>query len=126
MTSGIIDIIKQASQDANEASKPCNWSIGSVVSTSPLQIRVGDKMILPMAFLELTPFVSNHTVTMTVDHQTGETEGGSGEGSFDLHSHTYSGTKTFTVNNGLEVGDEVILLRQQGGQKYLVLCKRMV
>ncbi|MDE7299468.1 MAG: DUF2577 domain-containing protein, partial [Lachnospiraceae bacterium] len=28
-----------------------------------------------------------------------------------------------TVHNGLAVGDEVILLRQQGGQKYIVWDK---
>ena len=37
------------------------------------------------------------------------------------HSHSYSGRKTFTVHNGLKVGDEVVLMKQKGGQKYLVL-----
>lgn len=31
------------------------------------------------------------------------------------------GTGTITGHNGLAVGDEVVLLRQQGGQKYIVL-----
>ena len=37
------------------------------------------------------------------------------------HSHSYSGRKSFIVHNGLSVGDEVVLLKQKGGQKYLVL-----
>jgi hypothetical protein len=37
------------------------------------------------------------------------------------HSHKVKGNKTFTVYNGLVVGDEVVLLRMQGGQKYIVL-----
>lgn len=37
------------------------------------------------------------------------------------HSHGYSGTKPFTVHNALLVGEEVVLLKQKGGQKYLVL-----
>ena len=32
-------------------------------------------------------------------------------------------TESMTVNNPLEVGDEVILLKKKGGQKYLVLDK---
>lgn len=37
------------------------------------------------------------------------------------HSHSYKGKKSFTVHNSLVQGDEVILLRMQGGQKYIVL-----
>ena len=37
------------------------------------------------------------------------------------HSHKYSGRKTFVVHNGLRVGENVVLMKQKGGQKYLVL-----
>ena len=37
------------------------------------------------------------------------------------HRHNYAGRKTFIVHNGLKQGDEVVLLKQKGGQKYLVL-----
>lgn len=37
------------------------------------------------------------------------------------HSHSYSGRKTFTVHNGLKLGEKVILIRIQGGQKFVVL-----
>ncbi len=37
------------------------------------------------------------------------------------HNHDYKGKKTFFVHNGLDVGDEVILIRQQNGQKYIVV-----
>ncbi len=37
------------------------------------------------------------------------------------HSHGYTGRKAFTVHNGLKVGEEVVLMKQKGGQKYLVL-----
>lgn len=37
------------------------------------------------------------------------------------HSHKIKGTKIFVVHNSLVVGDEVVLLRMQGGQKYIVL-----
>lgn len=37
------------------------------------------------------------------------------------HSHGYSGQKSFSVQNGLKSGETVLMLRMQGGQKYVVL-----
>ena len=37
------------------------------------------------------------------------------------HTHNYVGKKKFVVHNGLKQGEKVILLRFQGGQKFLVL-----
>lgn len=37
------------------------------------------------------------------------------------HTHDVVGQKEITIHNQLEVGDEVILIRQQEGQKFLVL-----
>src|SRR5690606_16624287 len=45
------------------------------------------------------------------------------------HSHTYDGgttdsaLSTIVIREGLKVGDKVILLRVQGGQKYVILDK---
>lgn len=39
------------------------------------------------------------------------------------HNHSIDGRKPITIHNGLEVGDEVLLLRMQGGQKYIVIDK---
>ena len=39
------------------------------------------------------------------------------------HGHSISGRKSITIHNGLAVGDEVLLLRMQGGQKYIVIDK---
>ena len=37
------------------------------------------------------------------------------------HSHLISGTKEITIHNSLKVDEDVVLLKQKGGQKYLVL-----
>ena len=37
------------------------------------------------------------------------------------HLHGIVGTKNFLMHNALEVGDEVILIRQQEGQKFIVI-----
>ena len=48
--------------------------------------------------------------------------GGSGnEHQFAEHKHQYKGKKKWTVHFKLKVGEKVILLRCDGGQKYIVL-----
>ena len=39
------------------------------------------------------------------------------------HAHSITGTKKMIIHNELKIGDEVLLLRMQGGQKYIVLDK---
>ena len=39
------------------------------------------------------------------------------------HNHTITGTKSLTIHNALKVGDKVILIQVQGGQRYIVLDK---
>ena len=78
-------------------------------------------MTLTAAHLILTNAVRDHTVYMTVDHTTGSASGGSGDASFASHTHTYKGKKKYTVHYGLKAGEKVILLRCDGGQKFIVL-----
>lgn len=117
--------IKKAAIDAVNTSKPTVIVYGTVISSSPLKIQVEQKMTLTAAQLVLTRNVTDHKIFMTVDHTTGNRSGGSGENSFASHNHNYSGKKEFTVHNGLVVGDEVVMIQQQGGQKYIVI-DRMV
>ena len=37
------------------------------------------------------------------------------------HKHSYSGKKKFTVHNGLKKGEKVVMIKLQGGQKFVVL-----
>lgn len=104
-------LIKQIASDVIRAQKPVEICFGKVISASPLKINVEQKMTLEAPQLILSRHVTDYIVEMTVDHYT-ENESG--------HAHACKGKKKFTVHNGLAVGDEVILLRQQGGQKYLV------
>ncbi len=39
------------------------------------------------------------------------------------HNHSITGRKSMTIHNALKSGDKVILIRQHGGQKYVVLDK---
>lgn len=110
----MIQIIKQAAMEAVDASNPTRVFFGTVLSTSPLSVKIDQKFTLTQDFLILTKNVMDYTVEMTVEHSTEEAAG---------HLHEYKGRKEFTVHNGLKVGEKVILLQIQGGQKYIVLDK---
>lgn len=113
--------IKRAAVEAVKAGKPAEICFGKVTSSSPLKILVEQKMTLGAAQLVLTRNVTNFATEVTVDWSTENKSGGSGDDSFASHKHAIAGRKKITVHNGLVVGDEVILFRQQGGQKYIVV-----
>lgn len=104
--------VKKAALETIEASKPVNVYFGEVVSVSPLQINVEQKMMLGEKQLVLTEKVSDYIMELKVDWQT--------ERESD-HVHDISGRKKIVVYNGLGLGDKVILIRQQGGQKFIVI-----
>lgn len=98
---GVMKKINKAAISAVEATKPVYVLYGEVISisASPLKIKVEQKMMLGEAQLILSRNVTDFKTYMTVPG-IGKTE--------------------VTVHNGLVVGDEVILIRQQEGQKFIV------
>lgn len=118
---GFIENVKRAAVEAVQAGKPFSFVLGTVTSASPLKVRIDQKLELTNAQLILTNAVRDHTVTMTVDHSTESAAGGSGEASFASHAHAYKGTKVYKVHNALKAGESVIMLRADGGQKFIIL-----
>ena len=127
---GLVEKIKKAACEANEAAKPVNVCFGEVVNKSPLRINVEQKMILGEGQLVLTRNVTDYMTMVTVQWETEEEKirhkhAGGGDGDTEyaeaVHSHKIEGQKNFLMHNALEVGDEVILIRQQEGQKYIVI-----
>ena len=126
----LLNSIKKAAVEAVKASKPTAIVYGKVTSVSPLKINVEQKMTLTPAQLVLTRNVTDYELEMTADHSTenhththtiSDTYSGGGSASNETHNHAYTGRKTFTVHNSLVVGDEVVMVQMQGGQKYIVL-----
>lgn len=121
---GIIKKIHKAAVDAVEASKPVNVYFGEVLSASPLKINVEQKMILGEKQLILSRNVTDYKTKISGGniqnyYYTGlTTESGTAPVS-PSHVHAV-GKIEVTVHNGLVVGDEVILIRQQKGQKFIV------
>ena len=124
-------VIKKAALKAQESTKPVNVCFGTVESTNPLTINVEQKMTLGEKQLVLCRNVTEYTTMVTVQWQTEQEEQVHKhqlKNSMDYteeqdkkHTHDIEGTKQMTVHNALEKGEEVILIRQQEGQKYIVL-----
>lgn len=120
----LVRAVKQASVEAVNAGNPMSVCFGTVTSVSPLSIMVDQKKTLTDAQLILTDNVRDFNVymtTMDAYHETEEVSGGSGEAAYAAHRHRYQGKKKWKVHNALESGEKVILLRCDGGQKYIVL-----
>lgn len=117
----LINLIKTIAKTTIGADEPFALVIGEVVGTSPLTITLENKMTLDDDFILLTKNTSDWSVDMSVDHNTEDAEGGSGQAQYESHHHGYKGRKTFLVHNALEVGDKVYLLKEQGGQRYIAL-----
>ena len=123
---GLVKTIKRAATDAVKAEKPVEVCFGKVTSTSPLQILVEQKMTLGKAQLVLSRNVTDFKTKISAGniqnyYYTGGTPPDAPTTPVSpLHVHAV-GKIEITVHNGLVVGDEVILIRQQGGQKYIVM-----
>lgn len=115
----ILKMFKRAAKEAIEASDPTAIQFGEVISIAPLKILVEQKKLLTIAQLVLTRNVRDYEIEMTVEHATEEGNGP------DTHTHEYKGKKKFIVHNGLKMGDKVMLVKMQGGQKYIVLDKEV-
>ena len=136
----LLNTIKQAATEAVDAGKPVQVCFGKVTNSSPLQILVDQKMTLDSSFLVLTRNVTDFTTMVTVQWATEKEEAthkhqlkniSTDDGAKIVsaytetqnakHTHDIEGTKQMTIHNALEKGEEVVLLRMQGGQKYIVL-----
>ena len=113
----IIKIFKRAAKETIEASDPTAIQFGTVTNVSPLKILVEQKKELTSAQLVLTRNVRDYEIEMTIEHVTEQAES---------HTHEYKGKKKFTVHNALQLGDDVMLVKMQGGQKYIVLDKDVI
>ena len=135
----LLQALKRAAVEAVEAGKPVILCYGTVTSVEPLQIQVEQKLTLEKEQLELTRAVQDYWLDIEIStftendafmngkHTHSITDTYTGGGSCDegnlntTHKHAIKGRKKLRIYNGLQEGERVLLLRFQGGQKYLVL-----
>jgi hypothetical protein len=96
-----------------QASDPVAVMYGTVVQVDPLEIQVDQRLTLPAAVLLVPESLVGYTVDLG-------------------HTHNLSGSTTGTaltqpvvIRRPLEEGDNVLLLRLQGGQLYVILDRVM-
>lgn len=104
MTSNLVPLIKKAAIDAVAASKPMCVLSGEVVSVEPLCIAIEQRFMLTEEFIIVPSRFSNQTIDGTIVNESGQTQ-----------------NIKINIDNALKVGDPVLLLVTQGGQKYIVL-----
>ncbi len=107
--SDLLEAIKIASRNVNEDSKPVELTSGQVVSASPLAVKIDQKLTIPEKLLVLTDAVRDYQTEMTLSGLT------------DSRGDSVSGRSVITIHNALKAGEAVLLLRMQGGQKYMII-----
>lgn len=124
MSYDLLNIIKKASVEAIDASNPTSVLFGKVISTYPLKISIEQRMTLTQEFLILTKNVTNYEINIEMNVSTENTElhASIEDKNIDMtHNHNILKNIKVTIDNELKINDDVILLRMQGGQKYIVL-----
>ena len=145
----LINLIKDLAAGAIDSKKLFSFCLGKVVAPQGndgkgLKIRIEQRLTLGDKQLILTNAVRDYYVKLTTVGETlGEQDGKehvteekgrlseavpSGtaglpgdDNAYDYHAHDYKGDKWWKVNLALQVGESVLLLRVDGGQKYIVL-----
>lgn len=117
----LVDTFKTLVTDTMNAYVMSDIVIGEVISTSPYQIQVDPKIIIPESNLVFTKNTTDWTAEISVDHVTENRAGGVGAEEYQSHNHDYVGRKKFLIHNSLKVGDKAILIQESGGQRYVVL-----
>jgi hypothetical protein len=107
---GMIDIIKQASIGAVGAGNPVEITLGEVVSIDKFEVKIEQKLILPKEFFIVPESLTRYEIDLTHSHSTHE-------------GSTSNSLNKVVIREGLKQGDKLLLLRVQGGQKYVILDK---
>jgi hypothetical protein len=115
--------MQEVVKNTNEAGQPADYVFGTVTKASPLQIQVSQKIVLTDAQLALTRNVTDYEVNVSITGWKTQTKsGGSGYAEFASHNHDIEISKSkMTIHNALKVGDKVVMMKQKGGQQYLVI-----
>lgn len=131
------DIFQQMTQESMKSAQLTDLQIGTVTSVSPLEITVSTSMAplqAPVLYLTVN-VVEKKIPVLQHNHVIHDTYTGGGESEDNLMQSDiicYENGTALPVQNGyiilnraLEVGDIVLLLRVQNGQKFVVLSRVM-
>lgn len=113
----LVKAIRQVSNETTEAQGPVNICYGRVLSSSPLSVLVDQKLTLGAAQLVLTRNVTDYEIQLSMERQEFELE----ENAQGSNYQVSADRQWVQIHNALVAGEEILLLRQQGGQKYIII-----
>ena len=113
----LIQILKKSAVEAVKAEQPAAVCFGKIVSVSPLQVLVEQKILLTKQQLLIAQSALDRELCVTIDCTTENSTVGT------IHMHQIAGDKTVTVHSALKLNDTLLLLRKQGGQIYVIIDK---
>jgi hypothetical protein len=87
--------MKRIALETIAATMPPSILYGRVTQINPLVVSADQRLTLPEDFLIVPEHLTEHKITIDITE--------------------------YTIRRGLEIGDSVILLRQQGGLNYIIL-----
>lgn len=126
------NLIKSIALNAVDNSKPVNVVFGIVKSADPLIIEIEQKIPLNKNQLILTRNVTNHKTKISFDNPdiknvitTSSYPSDSSESSKSYQRFKEKVQNDITVYNGLKKGEEVILIRLEGGQQFIVWDRKV-
>lgn len=129
------DVLYQMMSESLRASQPSDLRVGTVTAVNPLEITINTSMApLRSGILLLTAAVVEKKIPVLqhnhVIHDTYTGGGSSGDNLMESDIICYENGQPLPVEDGyiilnraLEVGDKVLLLRVQSGQKFIVLSR---
>lgn len=104
-------ILEMMKQRGGHDSDYADVVFGTVVSASPLKIQISNQMTLTDAFLVLGRYVQKHKEKHTYHD-------------YKQDSDT-TRTEAVVVDDSLEAGDGVAMIRMDGGQQFYVFEKKL-
>lgn len=121
----MISLIKQAAAEAVEQGAPMNVVYGTVESIDPLKIQIDDSFPIMEGEIILTSSVRDRKTKISFDNLGIENivDGyltSNPSMKIDRLSFQQNIKNEITIYDGLKAGERVILLRVQGGQKFIV------
>lgn len=114
----LLGVMKQAGVGAVGASNPVAVMFGEVETTDPLAVRVDQRFTLPAEFLIVPESLTHYEVELRHTHQYTDA---SDSGTSTKTTDPALPEEPIVIRRGLELGDKVLLLRVQGGQRYVIL-----
>lgn len=124
------DVLYQMMNDHQNATQPADLRVGTVTAVNPLEITINTSMApLKAGILLLTEPVVEKKIPI-LQHLHSTPAGLSDERLLESQIICYEHGKPLPVEDGyiilnraLEVGDKVLLMRVQNGQKFIILSR---